>query len=422
MIEITAELQNGSRKSSTVEEACAVSLRCFYTTGDSRKCGFDWFRIGDNGDIPFKECVGYYWDKGHKISDPYIYDKALFKPDKDLQNTLQGNYKVLKDVFWRNGYKGEKMPYIVPILSIGEGEHISLDIKRDGKQSSDIFVESDLEDSSVYDYPKTIAPNQDSFAITCLKMQDKISLLKFFSDESKEEQCGELVIIPKSLVFCKNVEIVFCKVYIVDSGRNLNTVFGNYRLQLLNKNSLTSLVDCFSQALVDIQYNKTSCLELEVWEDDMQPFYVKLKDKNAFDIEKSNELIALLRKREKEKYFSVKKDCIKVYIMPDIPFINKYGKETRAFSVIGQNTIFCKNGVDGMTLVHEVGHALGLPHTFVYRSVLANSLNNKSNNSEMSFCYEKKKTDNFMDYSNYRMFFYYWQWKVMNEKLINIKF
>jgi hypothetical protein len=297
-----------------------------------------------------------------------------------------------------------------------------LDIKRDGKQSSDIFVESDLEDSSVYDYPKTIAPNQDSFTITCLKMQDKISLLKFFSDESKEEQCGELVIIPKSLVFCKSVEIVFCKVYIVDSGRNLNTVFGNYRLQLLNKNLLTSLVDCFSQALVDIQYNKTSCLELEVWEDDMQPFYVKLKDKNAFNIEKSNELIALLRKREKEKYSSVKKDCIKVYIMPDIPFINKYGKETRAFSVMGKKTIFCKNGVDGLTLVHEVGHALGLPHTFVYRSVLADSLNNKSNNSEMSFCYEKKKTDNFMDYSSYRMFFYYWQWKVMNEKLRNIKF
>lgn len=108
MIEITAELQNGSRKSSTVEEACAVSLRCFYTTGDSRKCGFDWFRIGDNGDIPFKECVGFCWDKGHKISDPYIYDKAQFKPDKDLQNTLQGNYKVLKDVFWRNGYIGKR--------------------------------------------------------------------------------------------------------------------------------------------------------------------------------------------------------------------------------------------------------------------------------------------------------------------------
>ena len=29
MIEITAELQNGSRKSSTVEEACAVSLKMF---------------------------------------------------------------------------------------------------------------------------------------------------------------------------------------------------------------------------------------------------------------------------------------------------------------------------------------------------------------------------------------------------------
>ena len=81
---------------------------------------------------------------------------------------------------------------------------------------------------------------------------------------------------------------------------------------------------------------------MEVWEDDMQPFYVKLKDKNAFDIEKSNELIALLRKREKEKYFSVKKSCIKVYIMPDIPFINKYGKETRAFSVIGKIQYFVK--------------------------------------------------------------------------------
>lgn len=34
MIEITAELQNGSRKSSTVEEACAVSLRFLGNNSD----------------------------------------------------------------------------------------------------------------------------------------------------------------------------------------------------------------------------------------------------------------------------------------------------------------------------------------------------------------------------------------------------
>lgn len=177
MIEITAELQNGSRKSSTVEEACAVSLRFLGNTSDDtpkesldcyqeKSCGFDWFRIGDFNDVAFEECVGL--------------TNVPFEPDMDMLNALQRTYKTLEGVYWRKGYQGKKMPYIVPILSIGKGEKASFNIQRDGKQSGDIFVESDLEDPSVYEFSETITAGELDYYITCLKTPDKISLLKFF--------------------------------------------------------------------------------------------------------------------------------------------------------------------------------------------------------------------------------------------------
>lgn len=175
----------------------------------------------------------------------------------DMLNALQRTYKTLEGVYWRKGYQGKKMPYIVPVLSIGKGEKASFNILRDGKQSGDIFVESDLEDPSVYEFSETITAGELDYYIACLKTQDKVSLLKFYSDESKEEQCGELIIIPKSPLYRKDVKVVFYVVGLVNDSMDriyddMPTVLG----PVIGENTLKYLDCSFSQAIVNIQSEK----------------------------------------------------------------------------------------------------------------------------------------------------------------------
>lgn len=52
-------------------------------------------------------------------------------------------------------------------------------------------------------------------------------------------------------------------------------------------------------------------------------------------------------------------------------------------------------------LAHELGHNLGLEHTFT---------------NDADIVYEFNSTDNIMDYSHKDMVFYHWQWKQMNSE------
>jgi len=59
--------------------------------------------------------------------------------------------------------------------------------------------------------------------------------------------------------------------------------------------------------------------------------------------------------------------------------------------------------------IHELGHALGLPHTFDGKSPQA------------KYTYEDGKTDNIMDYCHKigikPQSFFQWQWETMNTKI-----
>ena len=72
---------------------------------------------------------------------------------------------------------------------------------------------------------------------------------------------------------------------------------------------------------------------------------------------------------------------------------------------------FLFNNYENASIVHELLHNMGVPHTFA-------SIVDKDGIVPV-ITYEKGQTDNFMDYTNLdRVSLYYWQWKTINENII----
>ena len=62
------------------------------------------------------------------------------------------------------------------------------------------------------------------------------------------------------------------------------------------------------------------------------------------------------------------------------------------------------------TIIHEVLHALKLPHTFA---------NYNSDEEKNTYTYKAQTTHNIMDYSLFKTFcLFYWQWRIINNEIV----
>jgi len=100
-------------------------------------------------------------------------------------------------------------------------------------------------------------------------------------------------------------------------------------------------------------------------------------------------------------------DAFRFYFLPDKCGSGSLGGIAGGGSIGVNRTAYFKTWqpkTTAETIVHEIGHNMGLRHTFNHDTTHANS-----------YTYKYKSTDNIMDYSAIKKStFYYWQWKIMN--------
>lgn len=113
-------------------------------------------------------------------------------------------------------------------------------------------------------------------------------------------------------------------------------------------------------------------------------------------------------------------------------FITKEGSLSAAGSTnFEKKTIILFDGRNKETFAHELGHAMGLPHTFTVKEIANSYIDGVDASSNAEFTYQGRMTENIMDYSHMkddqysgtqvgkRYAFYYWQirqiWQYLNQ-------
>lgn len=77
---------------------------------------------------------------------------------------------------------------------------------------------------------------------------------------------------------------------------------------------------------------------------------------------------------------------------------------------VAYKTLEENNRIDAGNIMHEIMHAIALPHTFPEVDKEGNSLN--SNKTHM---FEKDSTKNYMDYKINKQYTWKWQWEKLRE-------
>lgn len=176
--------------------------------------------------------------------------------------------------------------------------------------------------------------------------------------------------------------------------------------------SKTLLLNVLHQTLVNVDINEVEidctkksfkerfCTDKIIYKDNIPQKHIVIKDDNITAGEMKEEMLKVL-KREYGDQFD---DYYTVF------FFGDKSEHTNGYAYPNSTDGVFFDGYNSATVPHEMLHAMGLPHSFDYQGV--------------PFAYKYHTTDNIMDYSHHspnpikRMSLFYWQWKILNNKII----
>ena len=383
--------------------------------------GFDWFHLGEKenmskGDYKFVDTIGHHYETdkdGNKVTctDGNAAYKYPFEVLPTQVNKKENSFEYFTIGFkLAKAYIGvtalEKFTYYVPRMTMMPGTevHLIAEIELDGEENKpkDIKLQFDKADCLKLSHTNlSVRAGKVTLTISCTgELKEKRTLTAVTDDG---DTVGKLFILPNSKQHQRDIKVVFVKV-----KTNLDEKEGEFKIGIVNPSAKTLFLNVLHQALVNVDEGVKE-VEIDCTEEKFAENFRYLKGiEYGIDESKDQSLQEYVMKKMKDTFKTTYEGYYTVFFFGDKCFTN--GGRLNGYAYFNSTYGVFFDGYNFATVPHEMLHAMGLPHSFDYQGV--------------PFAYKYHTTDNIMDYSHHspnpieRMSLFYWQWRILNNKII----